>query len=231
VSELKLRYQEAKSEETRRAVCLQAIDTGVISPGVSIAVIDAIAETHFASDLPTGDTNREGVVYFFQLTPKPSPVIGQTPAAGGHVGWYLSATYDHSGNVKSYYLSNIHKGHSSPSDTPPTSVAELRQLYEKRKTAEDGRLICLRALDGRLIQTFGPVSAIDGVFGTSFASQLPTRKEGKRIAKIDFVSPTGSSEPVGTSASSWFLSVEYESAGTVRDYYLSNVPKFLITAQ
>src|SRR5579864_5793305 len=55
-------YRAARTEFERRAVCLEAIDAGVIGRGRRVAVVDAIFGTNYAKDLPSGSELEAGVV-------------------------------------------------------------------------------------------------------------------------------------------------------------------------
>src|SRR5438067_9910043 len=57
------------------------------------------------------------------------------------------------------------------------SIAELKRLYEDAKSQYERRVVCLRAIDEGVIYRDAPVSIIDEVFGTRFATDLPSREE------------------------------------------------------
>jgi hypothetical protein len=66
---------------------------------------------------------------------------------------------------------------------------------------------------------------IDEVFGTHLASQLPSKKEGKRSGVINFA-PASSNESgnaAGVGHGGWFLTVEYNYNGNIENYYLTNI--------
>jgi len=97
-------YRVARTEFERRAVCLDAIDAGVIARGRSVAVVDAVFGTSYVRQLPTGGGLEVGVVDFHPLPPPPSD-----SAAAAHIGWYLAFEFDSTGKLQNYYISNIHK--------------------------------------------------------------------------------------------------------------------------
>lgn len=97
-------YQAARTEFERRAVCLDAIDAGVIADDSSVAVIDAIFGTTSARNLPRGRALADGIVRFHPLPPPPSNKI-----QAEEVGWYFVFQFDSGGRVRNYYLSNLHK--------------------------------------------------------------------------------------------------------------------------
>jgi hypothetical protein len=97
-------YREAHTEIERRAVCLHAIDAGVVARGRSVAVLDAIFGTTYASKLRRGIELEKGVVNF-----RPPLLSGSDRVASAHAGWYLAFEFDSAGKLQAYYLSNVHK--------------------------------------------------------------------------------------------------------------------------
>jgi len=98
-------YRAAQTELERRAVCLDAIDAGVVARGRSVAVVDAVFGTTYARKLPPAGGGLEvGVVDFHPLPPPPSDAI-----QAAHIGWYLAFEFDSTGRLQNYYLSNLHK--------------------------------------------------------------------------------------------------------------------------
>ena len=97
-------YRAARTEFERRAVCLDAIDAGVIARDRPVAVVDAIFGTNYARKLPAGKEHQWGVVDFHPLPPPPSNAV-----AAAHVGWFFAFEFDSTGTVQNYRLSNVHK--------------------------------------------------------------------------------------------------------------------------
>lgn len=228
-ADLKQLYQAAKSENERRAVCLRAIDEGLIHSGGPVSLIDEIFGSRFAEKLPKGqEPSRSDAVYFTpqaSSTPKPDARVTQ---ASDYVGWYLGLQYDQQGNVLKYYLSNVHKspGAPIPESKRKELIAELKRLYEAAKSESERRAVCLRAIDEGVIRNGGHVSSVDGIFGTHFANDLPTRKEGTRNASVDFGSSPGRADnSTKTAQVGWVLSVEYGDDGSLYNYSLSNMKK------
>jgi len=203
------------------------IDESVVRRGGSIASIDAIFGTHFATDLPTEDQGHRKGRILFADQPSPAPV--ESGKAFGFVGWHMSLAYDFQGTIQDYRLSNIHKGISSNElKTDALSVAELRRLYEAAQSEREQRDICLRAIDEGVITTSGSVSTIDQIFSIHFASDLPGRKEKKGNAVVSFASrvapsPRQAGSATVVSSTGWFMAVEYFYDGTIDNYYLTNV--------
>jgi hypothetical protein len=102
----------------------------------------------------------------------------------------------------------------------------LKQLYDAAKSQYERRAVCLRAIDEGAIQTYQPVSTIDEIFGTHFASTLPTRKESVRTVSID-LSPTatGADKSHAGANGGWFLVIDYASGDIIQSYYLTNLRK------
>lgn len=220
IAELKRLYNTDQSEHARRAVFLRAVDEGVIRRGAPVSSMDGIFGTHFASQLPTGNggnISKEVALFAPQFVPPPRS-YGR--AAGvDYVGWYLAVDYDQNGVIQNYYLTNLHKGNGSPRVDGKVSVSELRRLYEMAQSEVDRRVVCLRAIDEGALITYRPVSQVDEIFKTEFASHLPSRKESIRKEYVEFV------DPKTTGPSGWFLAIEYDFQGTLLNYYLTNVPK------
>lgn len=98
-------YRAARAELERRAVCLEAIDAGVIARGHSVAQVDAVFGTTYAKQLPRAQGELEwGVVEFHPLLPPPSDAM-----SAARIGWLLAFQFDSTGEVQYYYLSNLHK--------------------------------------------------------------------------------------------------------------------------
>lgn len=99
-------YRAAPTEFERRAVCLDAMDAGVVARGRSVAVVDAVFGTTYARKLPpTGSRFPAGVVEFHPLQPPPNEAY-----AAACVGWYLAFEFDSTGRLQNYYLSNKRPG-------------------------------------------------------------------------------------------------------------------------
>jgi hypothetical protein len=228
VQELRRLYEAGKSQYERRAVCLRAIDEGLIRRGAPVSTIDEIFGTRFASDLPTKEeTTRETLIKFAdQFSPPPVPE-GHVTQGVASVGWYIAIDYNYDGAIQNYFLTNLHKGNlSSVDENEVVSATELRRLYENAKSEDEKRQVCLRAIDGGAIRTLRHVSSIDEIFGTHFANDLPTRKEGTRKASVDFGSSPGRADnSTKTAQVGWFLTVEYGDDGSLYNYSLSNMKK------
>jgi hypothetical protein len=98
-------YRAARTESERRAVCLDAIDAGIVARGRSVAVVDAVFGTAYAKKLPPAGGGHEfGIVEFHPLPAPPSDAVG-----AAHVGWYFTFEFDSAGKLQNYYLTNVHK--------------------------------------------------------------------------------------------------------------------------
>ena len=105
VGRLATAYRAARTESERRAVCLAAIDAGIIARDRSVAAVDAVFGTTYATKRPPRDGTLEvGVVDFH-----PSPKSGSDAVASASIGWYLAFEFDSTGRLQNYYLSNVHK--------------------------------------------------------------------------------------------------------------------------
>jgi hypothetical protein len=102
-------YRSAKTEEERRAICLQAIDQEAFHRASPVSTVDEIFGTKFASSLPSKQNdNQTGVVYFAEQPPARKTSDGLIEQ-NAYVGWYLVVEYDDTGTIRNYYLSNLHK--------------------------------------------------------------------------------------------------------------------------
>ena len=98
-------YRAARTELERRAVCLDAIDAGVVARDRPVAVVDLIFGTTYAKKLPPAGGGLEaGVVDFHPPLPSGSDAV-----ASAYIGWYLAFEFDSTGKLQNYYLSNLHK--------------------------------------------------------------------------------------------------------------------------
>lgn len=107
IDSLKAAYLRAATWEARRALCVDAIDRGVIKSGAPLkALVDALA-------LPTipplvfGDpaAPANAVVFFEEQT----HVHGRNDSPGFFFGWYLEIDAGTDGNIRRYRISNVHK--------------------------------------------------------------------------------------------------------------------------
>jgi hypothetical protein len=98
-------YKEAKSEQKKLQLCIDAIDQGLIYLGGPVENIDKIFGTTYSKKLPTtGQELKTGVVDFVHLAPPPSNDI-----QAAFAGWYLAFEFDQQGRIRNYYLSNLYK--------------------------------------------------------------------------------------------------------------------------
>jgi len=98
-------YRAAHTEFERRAVCIEAIDTGVIAVGRPVAVVDAIFDTSYVKQRrPPLHELENGIVEFHPLPPPP-----RNDVQAAHIGWYFGFSFDHAGTLEDYSLSNVHK--------------------------------------------------------------------------------------------------------------------------
>jgi hypothetical protein len=98
-------YRAARTEFERRAVCLDAIDAGVVARDRSVAVVDAVFGTSWSKKLPLAGGELEwGVVEFHPVPPPRSDAMSAV-----RIGWYLAIEFDSAGKVQNYYLTNVHK--------------------------------------------------------------------------------------------------------------------------
>lgn len=109
VEELKRLYEAAKSEHEKRAVCLKAIDEGVIHTSGTVSIIDQVFITHFASDLPGNKNKKRQAVVWFTSRAAPSPSQATAATVDNSTGWFMVVDYFYDGTIDNYYLTNMHK--------------------------------------------------------------------------------------------------------------------------
>lgn len=231
IAELKRLYETAPSEHERRTVSLRAIDEGAIKEGQPVAVVDAIFGTHFASELPVGQGASETAYIRFGKKIAPPPGYTGQIVAIGYLGWAMEIKYDEKGLIQSYHLNNLWKGHPNVDDEAAkgrTPIAELRKQYETAQSEVERRAVCIQAIDEDAVSTYMPVTAVDALFGTHLASQLPTKKGAIRTGIVELAPATQTTAPdkyKARTSHGWFLAVEYEHDGNIANYYLTNVRK------
>ena len=111
-----------------------------------------------------------------------------------------------------------------------TSIAELQRLYRAAQSEQERRTVCLQAVDDGVIYRDGPVSNVDQIFGTHFASDLPAEgqiSKGMPVLFATQISPAPRSDGLsaGVPYVGSYFAVEYDHAGKIRYYYLSNLHK------
>lgn len=117
---------------------------------------------------------------------------------------------------------------STQEENDKVSIAQLKRLYGLASSEFERRAICLRAIDEVVIFRTGPVSSVDEIFGTKFATNLPSKRENKRIAAVDFATQSESvpsDDTVAKSHTGWFMAIEYDYNGDIQNYYLTNLHK------
>jgi hypothetical protein len=108
--------------------------------------------------------------------------------------------------------------------------ADLKKRYMSATSEDERRAICLQAIDAAAFVENGPVSAVDEIFGTNFASKLPTKKEGTRDGMVYFADQPPARKPADgliqqRAFVGWYLLVQYDHNGEIQNYYLSNLHK------
>jgi hypothetical protein len=104
IKRFKSDYEAAKTENERRAICLEAIDQKAIARGLPLANVKEIFGQDFSEDIGKDtDGFSYGIVNFSK------PIKGGPDSAEFFVGWYMVVYYSKSGYIYKYHLTNLHK--------------------------------------------------------------------------------------------------------------------------
>jgi hypothetical protein len=104
IKRFKSDYQAAKTDNERRAICLEAVDQKVVARGSPLANVKEIFGQDFSENIgKDADGFSYGIVNFSK------PIKGALEASDFFVGWYMTVYYDKSGYIYKYYLTNLHK--------------------------------------------------------------------------------------------------------------------------
>ena len=109
---------------------------------------------------------------------------------------------------------------------PPTSeIDRFSKAYRAASTEFDRRTVCLEAIDSGVVARGRPVAVIDAIFGTAYAKKLP-RGDELETGVVHFHPPLASGNDAMASAyAGWYLAFQFDSAGTLQNYHLSNLHK------
>lgn len=85
--------------------------------------------------------------------------------------------------------------------------------------------LCVKAIDEGMIARGCSVKQIDQMFGTHYGSAMP--KSGSLETGVVDFSPmaTPPSNSVAAAHVGWYLAFEFDSSGSIQNYYLSNTHK------
>ena len=111
-------------------------------------------------------------------------------------------------------------------------MEELKKLYNSARSEPERRAVGLRAIDEGAIRQGAPVSNIDRIFGSNFASDLPASKDTHQRQWILFadqpkILPSQRGVQPATAYVGWYLRFEYDSDARIQSYFLSNLHKGL----
>jgi hypothetical protein len=107
---------------------------------------------------------------------------------------------------------------------PDKEVERLARAYRAARTEFERRGVCLDAIDAGVVARGRSVAVVDAVFGTTYARKLPPEGGGLEKGVVDFhPSPPSRSDALQAAYIGWYLGFEFDSAGKLQNYYLSNV--------
>ena len=106
------------------------------------------------------------------------------------------------------------------------NINRLARAYREARTDLGRRTVCLEAIDAGLVARGRSVTVVDAVFGTTYAKKLPRAGGELEWGVVDFHPlPPPPSDAMSAARIGWYLAFEFDSSGTVQNYYLSNVHK------
>lgn len=114
-------------------------------------------------------------------------------------------------------------------EVAPLSQSTLGELYRTAKSESERRAIALRAIDEEAIFVGASITSVDEIFGTDFRHQLPSKEERRRSGVVGFVADENTTEVEDNTSArgygGWHLVVEFDHAGKLLRYYLTNLAK------
>jgi hypothetical protein len=105
LNSLAIKYKQCKVEAEKRALCVEALDEGVIGTGTPIADIKRVFQKDFEEcGLDANGKDNAAIVHFV-------PPLRSTNSLVSDLwrGWYLALTYNKDGIVMTYYITNMGK--------------------------------------------------------------------------------------------------------------------------
>ena len=108
---------------------------------------------------------------------------------------------------------------------PDTHIDRLASAYLAARTDSERRAVCLEAVDARVIARGRSVADVDAIFGTAYAKKLPAGSELEWGVVHFRPSPPSPSDKIAAGYVGWYLAFQFDSAGTLQNYHLSNVHK------
>lgn len=98
--------------------------------------------------------------------------------------------------------------------------------YKKAATERERLLLCIEAIDQRIVDRDKPIQVIDELFGTDFRKKIPPKNQPTATGVVHFGQEFRSpSEDTAGSFAGWYLAVEFDYRGKIQKYYLSNLHK------
>jgi hypothetical protein len=105
-------------------------------------------------------------------------------------------------------------------------IDRLARAYRAARTELERRTVCLEAIDAGVVARGRSVKVIDAVFGTTYARKRPPAGGELEWGFVDFHPlPPPPSDAMSAAYIGWHLAFQFDSAGTLQNYYLSNLHK------
>jgi hypothetical protein len=110
---------------------------------------------------------------------------------------------------------------------PQSTIHDFAQKYDGARTERERLMVCIDAVDKKIIFRTGQVRVIDQVFGTRYSESLPAK--GNPFAR-GFVHFSDQPAPHPSNAYArpyvgWYFTFEFDHTGSIQSYYFSNLHK------
>jgi hypothetical protein len=235
IGDLAARYARAASHKERLMLCVDAVDQGLIAPGMPIEHIDHMFGTRYAVTR-SGERTRtgNGAVYFREVAPlaESTDTMVARPQRRQD-GWRLVFQFA-DGMVTQYLFTDVNKGGQDVTrptpETAPALITRFAAQYAAGKTERDRLVACIDAISSGLFYRWQPARNVDAVFGTEYAQAAAVeeaRSPGKRAlmeGEIILAPPAQRQGPTDTKMhKGWRFIVRYYQDGKIQSYHLTNV--------
>jgi hypothetical protein len=112
----------------------------------------------------------------------------------------------------------------SPSEN---KMRDFAKNYQAADSERKKLLLCLDAIDQKLVYRGGPVASIDQLFGTDYHKRVPAKGQPMETGVVHFATqpPPPPSNDIAAAYIGWYLVFEFDSQGKIQNYYLTDYHK------